>query len=204
VTGPSPTATRRRYDNTRRLEQAAQTRARIVTAATELLRDSSIRDWRGLTVRSVADRAGVNERTVFRHFSSERALRDAVMHRLEQQAGVDLAELRLDGVADAAARILRHVARYPPGPRPDLDPTLADANRRQHEALLTAVADSAGSWAGVDQTIAAAVLDVLWSVGSYERLATDWDLGPDDAVRGLVWVIELVRRAISEDHPPLP
>ena len=47
----------------------------------ELLHRTSVRDWKKLTVRAVADRAGVNERTVYRYFGSERGLRDAV-HRI--------------------------------------------------------------------------------------------------------------------------
>lgn len=174
----------------------------MVSAATELLHDSSIRDWRGITIRSVAERAGVNERTVFRHFANERALRDAVMHRLEQEAGVDLSELRLERIADATARILRVVAGYPSRPPPDLDATLADANRRQHEALLGAIQEPARDWPDGDRILAAAMFDVLWAVSSYERLVVDWHLDPDDAIRGLQWVVELVQEAISAGRRP--
>src|SRR4029453_2711712 len=94
---------RRRYDTTLRRQQAAGTRERIVAAGSELLHSSSIRDWRALTIRAVAERAGVNERTVYRHFVNEQGLRDAVMHRLEEEAGIDLTGLRLEEVADVAA-----------------------------------------------------------------------------------------------------
>ena len=188
---------RRGYDNTRRKEQAAQTRERIVAAAIELLRASSIRDWRALTVRAVADRAGVSERTVYRHFGAERDLRDAVMHRIEEQAGIDLASLRLDDVEEVTVRTLTQVATYPRPPRPELDPTLTDANRRQHDALLRAVTAEAEGWGEPDRLLAAAVLDVLWSAASYERLAVDWQLSPDDAIRGLAWAVRLVRQAIA-------
>lgn len=195
------TATKRRYDNSRRRAAANETRDRIVAAGAELVRESSIRDWRGVTVRTVAERAGVNERTVYRHFANERALRDAVMQRLEAAVGVDLAALRLDTVADAAARIFRHVAAYPRAPRRPLDSTLAEANRRQHEALLAAVRD-ATSWSPADRTLAAAMLDVLWAVGSYERLVADWDLADEEAIRAMTWVIGLVEDAIRRDERP--
>ncbi len=202
MTSSPPTETKRRYDNSLRLERAAQTRQRIITAAADLLHESSIRDWRALTIRAVAERAEVNERTVFRHFANERALRDAVMQRFEDQAGVDLTRLRLEDVADATARILRYVASYPPAPRADLDPTLADANRRQHEALLSAVEQQTEGWPPGDRTLAAAMFDVLWSVSSYERLVVDWHLDPEDAIRGLTWLIHLLHRAISDDRRP--
>jgi AcrR family transcriptional regulator len=157
-----------------------------------------------VTIRAVAERAGVNERTVYRHFANERALRDAVMRRLEQQAGVDLTELGLDGIGDAAARIFRHLAAYPLDRRPASDPTLADASRRQHEALLGAVDERAAGWSSQDRTLAAAMFDVLWAVASYERLVTDWHLDPGDATRAITWVIGLLRDAVSEGRRPPP
>ena len=40
------------------------------------------------------------------------------------------------------------------------------------------------------------MLDVLWSVASYERLVVDWELDPQDAVAGVTWVIGLVEEAV--------
>jgi AcrR family transcriptional regulator len=197
-----PARTRRRYDNTLRRQRAAQTGDRIIAAATELLHESSIRDWRTLTMRAVAERARVNERTVFRHFANERALRDAVMHRLEDQAGIDLKQLRLDGIGDATARIFRHVASYPLDRHPDLDPTLADANRRQHQALVRAIEERAARWSATDRTLAAAIFDVLWAVSSYERLVVDWQLDREEAIRAITWAIGLLQQAISKGRPP--
>jgi AcrR family transcriptional regulator len=62
-------------------------------------------------------RAGVNERTVYRHFPSERELHDAVMRRLEEEAGITLEELRLADIADATARVFAHVSSFPLVPR---------------------------------------------------------------------------------------
>jgi AcrR family transcriptional regulator len=201
VTGTAA-ASKRRYDNTRRRAQADETRDRIVTAGAELVRESSIRDWRGVTIRGVAERAGVHERTVYRHFGDEQALRTAVMAHLEAQAGIDLASLRLDDVADVAGRIADVAARARPARRRASDPTLYDAARRQHEALLTAVAGEAPGWSDADRQLAAALLDVLWSVGTYERLAVDWELTRDEAIRGVTWVIDLVADAIRAGHGP--
>jgi AcrR family transcriptional regulator len=194
---PTPAAAgRRSYDSTLRRQRAAETRARIIAAGSELLHGSSVRDWHGLTIRSVAEKAGVNERTVYRHFANEQGLRDAVMHEFEDEAGIDLHGMRLEDVADVTARIFAHVSSYPPDARQPLDPTLLDAKRRQHEALLTAVSTRAGAWPGGERRVAAAVLDVLWSVASYERMVVDWQLDPAEATRGISWVIGLIRQAI--------
>ena len=202
MTATQPARARRPYDSAVRRERAAQTRERIVTAGAELIHGSSIRDWRGLTIRAVAARAGVNERTVYRHFANERALRDEVMHHLEQAAGVDLAKMQLEDVAGVAARIFRHVSAYPLDKRPPLDPTLVEANRRQHDALVAAVAEGAARWPVADRTLAAAMLDVLWSVASYERIVVDWHLDRDEAIRAITWVIGLVEQALRDGRRP--
>jgi AcrR family transcriptional regulator len=194
--------TRRGYDNSSRLVQAAETRERIVAAGAELLHASSIRDWRAVTIRAVAERAGVAERTIYRHFANERGLRDAVLHHLEAEAGVRLDHLELEGVADAARRIFEHVSSYPPDARPALDPTLSDASRRQHEALRRAVAAEATGWSDDDRVAAAAVLDVLWGLDAYEHLVTAWHLDREDATRAITWAIGLVNAAVRADRRP--
>ncbi len=198
----APVRARRCYDSRLRLQRAAETRERIVAAGSELLHGSPIRDWRALTVRAVAQRAGVNERTVYRHFVNERGLRDAVMHRLEQEAGIDLAGLRLEDVAEAAARIFEHVSSYPLQPRPPLDPTLTEAGQRQRKALFGAVAARTARWPEADRVVAAAMFDVLWSIASYERLVVDWQLDREQAIRGISWVIRLVEEAVREGRRP--
>jgi AcrR family transcriptional regulator len=190
-------STRRRYDSTLRRQRAAETRERIIAAGSELLHGSSVRDWRGLTIRAVAERAGVNERTVYRHFANEQGLHDAVMHQFEEEAGIDLRGMQLESVADVTARIFAHVSSYPPDARLALDPTLLDAKQRQHEALLAAVATRAETWTEEDRTLAAAVLDVLWSVASYERMVVDWQMDPAEVTRGISWAIGLVGQAIA-------
>jgi AcrR family transcriptional regulator len=202
VSARKPPRARRRYDGTLRRLRAAETRERIVAAGSELLHGSSIRDWRALTVRAVAERAGVSERTIYRHFANERELRDAVMHRLEEEAGIDLAGLKLEDVADVTARIFEYVSAYPLEPRPPLDPTLTEAGKRQRSALLEAVAADATGWPKADRVVAAAMLDLLWSLASYERLVVDWQLDRKHAIRGIAWVIGLVEEAVRKGRRP--
>jgi AcrR family transcriptional regulator len=155
-----------------------------------------------LTVRAVAKRAGVNERTVYRYFGNERGLRDAVMRRLEEEAGIDLTGMGLDDIADMAARIFEHVSSYPLEPRPPLDPTLTDANQRQQDALLKAVAAKTDRWPEEDRLVAAAMFDVLWSVASYERLVADWHIDDQRAIQGIAWVIGLLEEAVRTGRGP--
>jgi AcrR family transcriptional regulator len=193
---------RRRYDSPIRRQRAAETRERIVIAGAELLHGFPIWNWRALTVRAVAERAGVNERTVYRHFANERELRDAVLEVLEEEAGVDLTGLTLHDVRDVTARILEYSSSFPLAPRTERDATVAAANARQRGALLEAVAASTPDWSEVDRALAAAMFDVLWSPVSYERIVVDWDLDPKEAIRALTWVVDLVHTAIAEGRGP--
>jgi AcrR family transcriptional regulator len=192
----------RSYDGTLRRQRAAETRERILDAGSELIHRTSVRDWKKLTVRAVAERAGVNERTVYRYFGSERGLRDAMLHRNEQEAGIELEGMRLEDVATVAAQIFDHVAEYPREPRPPLDPTLTAAKDRQHQALLDAVASEVGTAADPQQVTVAALLDALWSVASYERLVDGWSIDHAQAVNGIAWVIGLVEAAVRKGDGP--
>ncbi len=192
----------RQYDSPLRRQQAVETREGIVAAGCELLQGSSIRDWRALTVRGVAEQAGVNERTVYRYFGNERGLRDAVMHRLEQEAGIDLGGMRLQDVADIAFRTLAHVSSYPLRAKTPQDPTLTDAHRRQRSALLAALENWTLDWPDSERRGVAALLDVLWGVASYERLVSDWELDNDLAIRTLTWAIRLVQDAVRSGDSP--
>jgi AcrR family transcriptional regulator len=139
---------------------------------------------------------------VYRHFGDERGVRDAVMHRLEEQAGIELAGMSLGDVVEVARRVFDHVSTYPLESRRPLDPTLSAANERQQAALREAVAAGTPGWPGNDRETVAAVLDLLWSVGAYERLAADWGLDHEAAARGLTWVIGLVTDAVRKGRRP--
>lgn len=197
-----PARKRRRYHSPLRRRRAAETRDRIIAAGAELLHDHAVWNWQALTVRGVAERAGVNERTVYRHFANERQLREAVMVRVQQEAGVDLEGLALGDLQAVTARIFAYVSSFPLEPRTQLDATLTAASRRQREALLVAVGSQTRKWTGADRALAAAMLDVLWSVSAYERLVADWKLDPEEASRGVTWVMGLVQEAIRANRRP--
>jgi len=197
-----PARRRRPYDSPLRRQRTAATRERIVAAGAELLHGFPVWNWAALTIPRVAQRAGVTGRTVYRHFAGERELRDAVLSRLEQEAGVELEGLELGDLRALAARILQYVSSFPLEPRTPHDQTFRAAHARQREALLATVAPYTRRWPRSDRVLAAAVLDALWSVASYERLVAGWDLEPRQAIRGITWVFGLVEQAIRRGRRP--
>src|SRR4029453_1942129 len=99
------TSERRKYDSPVRRQQAAETRERILAAGSELVHGFPRWDWRELTVRAVAQRAGVNERTVYRHFSSERELHEAEIRRPQGGGGAPRHRPRLEGFDEVVAQL---------------------------------------------------------------------------------------------------
>jgi hypothetical protein len=82
------------------------------------------------------------------------------------------------------------------------EPSFASLDQQRRDALLGAVSRAAPDWTKSHQEMAAAMLDMLWSVPSYERLLSAWHLDTDRAIQSIVWVIGLLRKAIQEGHRP--
>lgn len=206
VTAPAtaPVTGRRRYDSPLRRQQAAETRERIVAAGSELVHTFPSWDWRDLTFRAVAETAGVGLRTVYRYFPSERLLRDAVMQRLEEEAGVTYEGVTLASVASVAASVFGSLQSFAVGHAVagTEDPTFEAEDDRRRQALRTAVDEAAPGWSDAQKQATAAALDVLWAVGSYERLVALWNLDHAQATCVLSWLIALVSDAVDRDAPP--
>lgn len=195
---------RRRYDNRARAEKAAQTRERIIVAGSELVHAFDSWDWRNLTFRSVAERAGVGERTVYRHFPAEPHLHDAVMQRLESEAGISYEDVDLDNLGEVTARVFASLQRFAVGEPVDTprDPTFVGVDARRREALLRAVTARAPRWSAAEQRITAGLLDVLWNLPSYERLVGVWGVDGVAATEAVNWLITKVIDAVEVDNPP--
>jgi AcrR family transcriptional regulator len=200
----SSIGSRRPYDNRGRRQKAAQTRERIIAAGSELVHAFDTWNWRELTFRSVAERAGVGERTVYRHFPTERHLHDAVMQRLESEAGISYEDVDLGNLGAVTGRVFASLQRFSvrdsvETPR---DPTFVSVDTRRRDALLRAVAASAPEWSVAEQQVTAGLLDVLWNVPSYERLVGVWGVDGTAATGAVNWLIAKVIDAIEGNDPP--
>jgi AcrR family transcriptional regulator len=192
----------RSYYSPARQKAAAATRARIVDAGTQLVHGFATWDWDELTFRAVAERAAVSERTVYRHFPTERHLHDAIMGRLEEEAGIAYEDVELDNLAEVTARVFDALKRFaindslgtPHGS------AFVGAETKRHDALDRAVATA--SLPDAQRRALAGLLDVLWSPTTYERLVGAWSLDNGQAVDAVQWLIAKVVAAVENNESP--
>lgn len=197
-------AGKRRYNSPLRQQQTAETRERIVAAGAKLVHSYPAWDWTNLTAIAVGERAGVSERTVQRHFPTERLLRDAVLQRVYEESGIGLDDLELDSFGDVTARMFAYLSSFAVAPQTLDDPTFASMDKQRRDALLSAVVRATPQWSEQERLTAAAVLDILWNQPPYERLMTAWGFDSDGAIGALTWLIDLIETAIRDgQRPPL-
>jgi AcrR family transcriptional regulator len=197
---------RRRYDSPVRRERANATRQRILEAGSALAHAFPTWDWRGLSAAAVADRAGVNKATVYRHFPTERMLHDAIMQRLEDEAGISYDTLDLGTVNALVERVYAHLSSF--AGRPEAgegeDVPTVGADRRRRDALVRAVTAETPGWPIARRRMAAAVLDVLWSRDTHDRLTAVWGLDAGQTTEAVTWAIALLADAVRDGRHPGP
>ncbi|MFC9774401.1 TetR/AcrR family transcriptional regulator [Paenibacillus chitinolyticus] len=96
------------------MEQSTQeTRDKILTAAISIMK---VKGYKGMTTRAVAQAAGVNESTIFRHFVNKQGILDALVDRYSYVPGIHqvfdslTGELQSDliRVAEAYQEFMKH------------------------------------------------------------------------------------------------
>jgi AcrR family transcriptional regulator len=202
---PGFVSPRRHYDAPLRQRKVADTRERIVKAGSELAHESASWDWKSLTYRAVAKRAAVGERTVYRHFPTVEHLHDAVMQRLEEEAGITYEDVDLGNLSDVTARVFASRESFAAleSVEEPKDPSFVAVDERRRKALMLAVSTAVPQWSDHDRRSVAALLDVLWNLPSYERLVTVWELTRDDATQALTWLIDKLVETVVEGERPL-
>lgn len=196
------TGEKRRYHSPLRKRQAAETRERIIAAGTELVHSFPSWDWKNLTAKAVGERAGVSERTVHRHFASERALRDAVLQELVSESGVDLGKLSLADFDDVVINMFRYMSSFAVAPDITVDPSQSRMDELRKQALVDAVAEATPAWSQREQAMLAGILDMLWQPATQDRLKLAWGLDTDQFSRVISWFTSLIQDAVASDNKP--
>ncbi|OHV54638.1 hypothetical protein BCD48_44465 [Pseudofrankia sp. BMG5.36] len=144
--------------------------------------------------------------TVYRHFPTERELHDAIMQRIEDEAGVSYDDLDLEGLNPLVVRAFAHMATFAARPGADQDPAAPGfvADRRRRDALLRAVTPVTAEWSDTQRLMVVAILDILWDRNTQDRLVNVWKLDPDQATQAVTWSIGHLVDMIRRDERPGP
>lgn len=166
-----------------REEYKEQTRARILDAAVALIEEAGETP---LTMLAVAERAGVTDRTVYRHFETRDALVRATWSRMQQlvasQGFPRTAEamiespLRLFPRFDAARELVRASLYSAAG----LDMRMSSNVERQ-EAMLSSVRDAFPNADEQWLRRRAAIAQLINSAYAWEVLRQYWDIEGEEA-----------------------
>ena len=193
---------KRKYHSPLRQKQTAKTRERILAAGSELVHSFPTWDWKNLTAKAVGERAGVSERTVHRHFSSEQALREAVLQALVEESGVNLNELQLMDFDNVVISMFKYLSSFAVSPDTSQDPSQTKMDALRTRALVDAVAAATPNWTSEQQELVAAVLDILWQPATQDRLKVVWGLDTKRFTRTVGWFVSLVQDALASGKKP--
>lgn len=199
---PAQAKKRRTYNSPLREQQSAETREKIVAAGVALVHVMPDWDWKNLTAGAVGEKAGVSERTVRRHFSTEANLRDAVLKRLVEESGIELDNLKLSEFSDVAVTLFLHLQSFQAKTTLKHDPAFESLDKLRRDGLVKAVARETPNWPHKDQETVAAMLDILWQPPMFERLSHAWGFDNERITRSLKWLFNLMEEAIREGRPP--
>lgn len=182
------------YRSPLRAAQAAQTRERIESAAADLLGEGSAAD--SITFRAVAERAGVTEMTVYRHFPT----RDALMQGLWRQINARMSPGV--GMPDSIQSLLaQHAALFTGFDRvaPQIVASVtteqgremrAALNGRRRKAFRSIAREAAPGLSPAECTRAAAVLQLLHSAHAWMSLRDQWGLDGREIGVATRWAID--------------
>ncbi len=200
----------RRYDNSHRAGQAAETREAILDGLVRVM----ARGVAELSIPAVAREAGVSLRTVYRNFPSKRDLLDALNSHLDARIGYTLEPL-----PNSPEELIAHVRRYFRA-LDNMDATLRAA--RASQIAQEARADHAGgvdlkragmasALASIDRTLPADtrarlfnVIATLFSQHTLQRMKDDLGLTAAQAAESVVWAIEACLAAADRSKPGKP
>jgi len=193
----------RRYQSSLREAHAAQTRERIILATLEYL-ESHESDT--LTLRRIADGAGVSAPTVYAHFPTLDALYLGIFQSLQPRLGlqVDKHPAGLDKLTELPAANFPAYARYGKALRALLlAPGYHRARRSNRPDRLQRWVDSvkadAPHLAPGERRLGAYAVNAFWMPTMWHWLTETCGLSTEEAIRTASWATASLVRALKHD-----
>lgn len=197
---------RRAYDNRLRAQQAEATRGRILDALCETLADESLTE---LSVAKVAERAGVSEPTVYRHFPNREALARAFDEYWVARLTRPDVPSSLDDIPALAVESFLHFDRDRSLIRASVNAAVAsDFNRLGHarrskalEGLLLPVLDHLSPEAARARF---AVFRVLYSSLAWKTMEDRYGVTGKDSGQAVAWALRALISRLHEERGEKP
>jgi AcrR family transcriptional regulator len=206
-TSRTPDGDRRRYDSPLRERQAQQTRETILDALTLLLQDRSPVE---ITIKELAEAAGVSERTVYRHFPDRAALVQGLTARLAVIAGRVAGPDPGDDLRSIVVALMHDLEAHRVEARAEAvlnaDPRRYSEATRAHTQLFADLVGTALPDLDDEQHRAvSAIVRVLVSAQTWLRLREEFGLDGDASGPIVAWAIDaLVHEVERGNLPPTP
>jgi AcrR family transcriptional regulator len=199
------TESTRSYSSPLREEQARRTRDLILDAFTELLADRRADD---ITTKQIADRAGVSQPTVYRHFPDRSALLGGLSERIGELMQAPYPTVAtMDDFGERLETTFAAAERFPEAVRAETllnaDPrffgSLTSGTSRQLLAVVT------GEFPQYDQrrrSAIAGLLRCLDSSQSWLRMREEFGVPGSESGPLFRWAVETLIRELRENGYP--
>lgn len=150
-----------------------------------------------ITFRAVAERAGVTEMTVYRHFPTREDLLQGLWRRMNARMGdVGMPETEAellnqhDALFNGFDRIAPQIVAAITTPQGR--EMRAALNKKRRKAFVGIVEEAAPHLSASEKTQAAAVLQLLHSAYAWDSLREQWGMTGKGAAKTTRWAIELI------------
>lgn len=197
-----------KYESPLRDEQKAATRQRILAAAERLIQDAELGE---MTFAAVARAAGVQERTVYRHFATKGELLDALWDALDPRIGTGSfpateAELvaaprRVFPAFDDNENLMRAFWSTPQGREFRLR-----VNDKRKAAIRKATGDAVKDLPANEARWVTAAAQLLYSGAAWQTMKDYWDFSGEEAGKASSFLLQLIldaaRRRVHDKQGP--
>lgn len=183
-----------KYESPLREEQKAETRRRILAAAERLMQDAELGE---MTFGAIAREAGVQERTVYRHFATKGDLLDALWEALDPRIGTasfpaderDLVERprRVFAAFDDNENLMRAFWSTPQGREFRLR-----VNDQRKASIRKAVSEAVKDLPANEARWITAVAQLLYSGAAWQTMKDYWGFTGEEAGKASSFVLQLM------------
>ncbi len=193
----------RAYNSPLREEKARETREAILTALFELMETTGVAD--DVSMEAIAQQAGVQRRTIFRHFANKDEMLAAFWPWLNARIGTSATPRTLNEIVDGPRQAFPRFDLHEPVIRASLHSKAGRemrlgtvSGRRAHfaQALAPAVASLSASETWKVEALA----HLLFSASAWEVLKDYGGLSGAQAGEAASWALEVILSAVTSGH----